>query len=79
MLTSRDYFDLFEFSKELTPEMSRRQSMLIDLLEKNVHEENIIDEICSAASFCAVEAQYTGFMQGIRLACALFCESDQHL
>lgn len=76
MPTSRDYFDWFEFVNECAPELSRRQRILIEMLEKAIPDENTVDKLTTAASYYANEAQYTGFMQGIRLAAALLCENN---
>lgn len=73
---ARDIFDWLDFSNEMTPELDKRRQMLIETLKRSVSDEKSADMIAAAASYFAGEAQFVGFMQGFRLASALFCEPE---
>lgn len=73
--TARDIFDQCELSKEHTPELRKYEKELNEKLKKALNDPKAAEEIIDAASMIAAETQFIGFMQGFRVACALFCEN----
>lgn len=73
-ISAYEIFDSLQLIGETSSELKKRQGEFNELLHKAVPDQDIYEAINSAAMDAEVEAQYIGFMQGIRLVLALFSE-----